>query len=112
MSAAMWDESDADLFGVNQAEAERDRAYAALDATDYRDETKQILRAIVTTSLQRDTFSANDTREHLPADVHSPRIGRAFALAQDMGLVTFAGLVKSTDKGTHGKRINLYRRAS
>jgi len=105
---------DNDLFGlmvslaVEKAEADRDRAYAMLDAADYADETKVILRAIVDEAQERGAFSANDLRGRLPEDVNRNRIGRAFGLAQDLGLIRFIRLIKSTDRGTHGKWIGLY----
>lgn len=37
------------------------------------------------------------------------RVGRCFALAQERGWIEFVRLTKSSDKGTHGKRINVYR---
>jgi hypothetical protein len=101
--------ADSDLFAVAAAEADRDRAYARLDATDYADETKAILRAIVAVASERGEFSANDVRDRL-AGARKPRIGRCFALAQELGLVEFVRLTKSTDRGTHGKRIGVYRR--
>lgn len=99
----------ADLRAVSVAMAERHRAFAALDATDYADETKAILRAIIATGHQREFFSANHVRPLLPDDVHRPRIGRAFALAQELGLIRFVAFEKSTDKGTHGKPVGVYR---
>ncbi len=99
------------LVGASEAEAERqrDRAYALLDASDYHDETTRVLRAIVETGIRKPFgFSANDTRASL-VSVASPRIGRCFALAQQLRLIEFVGYVKSTDKGTHAKRIGEYR---
>ncbi len=104
--------TDTDLFasaGVLEAERQRDRAYALLDASDYADETTRVLRTIVEAGIRKPFgFSANDTRGSL-AGVASPRIGRCFALAQQLRLIEFVGYVKSTDKGTHAKRIGEYR---
>lgn len=116
MSAPMFapvdDETDDLLALVAGAESERDRAFALLDVSDYKSETKDILRVIVTVAHELDTFSANDCRSRMPALASTARIGRAFALAQELGLIRFVALVKSTDRGTHGKRINVYRRAA
>jgi len=94
---------------VADAEAAKQRAYALLDAADYADETKAILRVIVNVGTQRHQFSANDLRTRLPEGVNRNRIGRAFGLAQDLGLIRYVSLIKSTDRGTHGKWIGLYR---
>jgi hypothetical protein len=102
---------DTDLFGTDEAERAKAEAFALLDAADYKAETDDILRWIVTYAWERAEFSANDLRPHL-ADVHPPRIGRAFALAQQLGFIEFCGFVKSTDVGTHAKRIGLYRRCA
>lgn len=86
--------------------------FAALDAKDYREETKAILRAIAEVGADRggEPFSANDVRPYLPAEIENThRIGRAFLLACDLGWIEFVGRVRSTDKGTHGKRINVWR---
>lgn len=100
---------DTDLFGTDAAEQAKAEAFALLDAADYKAETDDILRWIVTASWEHEEFSANTLRPHL-ADVHPPRIGRAFALAQQLGFIEFVGYVKSTDVGTHGKPVGLYRR--
>lgn len=101
-----------DLFtALAEAEAERDRAFANLDAADTADENAVILAAIERLAARGQAFSANDLRALLPADVNRNRIGRQFARAQELGVIEWAGMVKSSDKGTHGKRINVYRRA-
>lgn len=107
-------DADVSMFElqVGQAECEKRRSFQFLDEADWNDETKDVLRVIVTVSHERTTFSANDCRGRMPALASTARIGRAFALAQDAGLIEFVELVKSTDKGTHGKRINVYRRVS
>ncbi len=99
---------DLDIFA---ALAERDRAFAGLDATDYADETTAILKAIERVAAEGREFSANDVRPHLP-ECKSARVGRCFALAQERGWIEFVRLTKSSDKGTHGKRINVYRIAA
>lgn len=105
-------DTDLDLFAsIAEAETERDRAFARLDAADYRDETKDVLAAILDAACRLSEFSANDCRAAMPDGVNTNRIGRAFALAQEAGWIEFVRLTKSSDVGTHGKRINVYRLA-
>lgn len=118
MSTATWSSFDLTFDGLSAtttldpytaAERAKADAFAAIDAKDYADETTRIVKAIVAVSWERGEFSANDCRQRF-GDVHPPRIGRAFALAQQLGFIEFVGYVKSTDVGTHAKRIGLYRR--
>ena len=101
--------AELDIFAaIAEAEAERDAAYLHMDATDTRDENAIILDAIRLQSNGDRPFSANDIRSTLPESVNRNRIGRQFARAAQLGVITFHGYVKSTDKGTHGKRIALW----
>ena len=110
MTARPTEQADL-LTAIAEAEAEKDRAFANLDAADVADENAVILAAITRLADTGQAFSANDLRALLPDDVNRNRIGRQFARAQELGLIQFAGLVKSSDKGTHGKKINTYVRA-
>lgn len=105
-------DTDSDLFAMAAADEERSTAFAALDASDYAGETTEILRAILRTADRLAEFSANDVRPCLPQDVNTNRVGRCFALAQERGWISWVSMVKSTDLGTHGKRVNVYRRSA
>lgn len=105
VDAAQWN----CIGALATAEQARDEAFAAIDAKDYTDETARIVKAIVAVSWERAEFSANEVRPRL-GEVYTPRIGRAFALAQQLGFIEFTGYVTSTDVGTHAKRIGSYRR--
>jgi hypothetical protein len=100
------------LDAIAEAEAERDRAFTNLDASDQRDELTLILDTIVRVADRGAVFSANDVRPLLPEGVNTNRVGRAYARAIELGLIEVHGFTKSTDKGTHGKRVLTYRRAA
>lgn len=97
---------------VREAEAERDRAFTNLDATDQADELGQILDAIRTVAFRGGEFTANDVRPLLPKGVNTYRIGRAFGRAIELRMVEVIGLDKSNKRNTHGKRVNVYRLAA
>lgn len=100
--------TDPDLLDL--IETDLREAFAQLDATDRGGwERSVILTAIEHLADQGRPFSANDVRPLLP-EVNTNRIGRCFALAADRGLIEFVGYVRSTDRGTHGKRIATWRK--
>lgn len=100
-----------DLIDAAPAELAKREAFARLDATDWKEETREIVRVIVETAHRLPLFSANDVRPLLPAATSTPRIGRAFALARESGFIEWVRDVRSTDVGTHAKRIGEYRLA-
>ena len=91
---------------IHDALAARDAAFLALDAADWKDETKVIVKAILRTAAEHTTFSANDVT--LPEDVNPHRIGRAFHLAQERGWIRAVDLVRSRKASTRGHHIFRY----
>ena len=73
-------------------------------------ETKLIDQAITAFANYGDPFSANDIRDLLP-EVNNALIGARFSAAYTTGQLRPVGLVTSTKKNTHTKRINLWVRA-
>ena len=73
-------------------------------------ETKLIDQALTAFANAGEPFSANDIRDLLP-EVNNALIGARFAAAQNTGWLRPVGLVASTKKNTHTKRINLWVRA-
>lgn len=94
------------------AEADLREAYAQLDDADRGEwERNLIMAAIKHCADQGMPFSANDVRAlELLGDVNTARIGRCFSLAAERGLIEFVSYVRSTDRGTHGKRIAVWRK--
>jgi hypothetical protein len=100
-----------DLLALAAALEARDEAFNSLDDTDRSQwERSVIQQAIRTVAARGHKFSANDVRELLP-DVNRNRIGREFARAASDGVIEWAGMERSTDKGTHGHRINVWVRS-
>lgn len=106
MTAAMWATEDSLLLA--DIDAELQGIYAALDATDWHDQTRQIVAAIAQVGAECGEFSANHVRPRLPDDINTARIGRAFALCIDRGWLVFLRYERSLDRPTHGKRIGVY----
>lgn len=69
----------------------------------------QIVRAILTVGVQREVFSANDCREHIPAWVHTPSMGQTFSLLRRRHLIEFVAYEPSTKKNTHGHPVGTWR---
>lgn len=67
-------------------------------------------RAILEAAGRGVRFSANDLRDRLPA-VQLSLVGPRFALAKRRGLIVEVGHEPSTDPGTHGKPVAIYRAA-
>jgi len=93
---------------IHDALAARDAAFADLDAADWKQETKDIVAAILETAAAKPTFSANDCRHLLPEDVNPHRVGRAFSLAQERGWIRVINLVRSNAASTRGHHIYRY----
>lgn len=93
---------------LHDALAARDAAFAALDAADWKQETKDIVGVILAVAAKSDTFSANDVRHTLPEDVNPHRVGRAFKLAQDRGWIRAVNLVRSDAPSTRGHHVFRY----
>ena len=102
-----------DLFdAIRDAEAERDRAFAHLDAADGFDENALLREQIIILARTHDTFSANDMPQWVRERTAPNRRGRAFRAALDDGLIEVVGFVKSANKATHGHRVLTYRRVA
>ena len=98
---------------LHDALAARDAAFAALDAADWKAETKEIVAAILLVAeraaMKNATFSAHDVRDLLPEDVNAHRVGRAFKLAQDREWIRAVDLVRSNAPSTRGHHVFRYR---
>ena len=64
-------------------------------------------QAILAAAGTGQPFSANDIRDRLP-EVRRPAVGARFNALRQRGLIQIVGEVRSTDVGTHGKKIGLY----
>lgn len=93
---------------LHAALAARDAAFAQLDAADWKQETKDIVAAILTVASECSTFSANDVRSLLPEDVNPNRIGRAFVVAQEHDWIRKLDHVRSNALSTRGAEIGMY----
>lgn len=93
---------------LHDALAARDAAFAQLDAADWRQETKDIVAAILTVASECSTFSANDVRSLLPEDVNPHRVGRAFRLAQDHDWIRAVDVCRSSAPSTRGHHVFRY----
>lgn len=99
---------------IAAAVAERDAALEHVTAADERKggwETRLIDQAIAAFADYGRPFSANDLRELLP-EVNPALMGARFGAAATTGLIRSAGLVPSTKKNTHAKRICLWVRGT
>jgi hypothetical protein len=95
---------------VSAAEAERNRVFADLDASDYNDELTYLLDLIGRyAATHPGDFTANDIRPHIAQGVNTARIGRAFYRAIELGIVVPVALDRSDKRNTHRARINRYR---
>jgi hypothetical protein len=87
---------------------ERDAAFATLDAADKAAELEAILAVIEKHAATGAEFTANEVRPDLPEGVNRYRIGRAFARAIELGIVTPVAIARSNKRSTHNARINRY----
>lgn len=86
----------------------RDEAFTQLDASDSTDENKLLRTEIICLGLQRDVFSSNDLSDWVRDNTLPARRGRMFAQLVREGLLAEVGMVKSSNKKAHGKRVLLY----
>lgn len=94
---------------IAEAEAERDKAFDHLDASDGFDENALLREQILKLANTLPTFSANDMPQWVRDRTKANRRGRAFRAALDDGLIEVVGFVKSSNKATHGHRVLTYR---
>jgi hypothetical protein len=90
----------------------REEAFTNLDVNDTKDENRLLRTEIICLGLQRDVFSSNDLSDWIRANTHPNRRGRMFAQLAKEGLLTEVGMVKSSNKKAHGKRVSAYRLVS
>lgn len=96
---------------VAAARRERDVAICLAEDADITGWDKKLIdQAIDAFARQGRPFSANDVRELLP-DVRPALMGARFLAAANRGDIRPVGLVSSTKRTTHAKRIALWVRA-
>lgn len=91
---------------VGQALAEEGMARAEQSAGDW--DIAVIDQAIGELARSGRAFSANDVRPLLP-QVRTPAIGARFAAARKRDEITPIGYTPSTDPGTHGHPVRMWR---
>lgn len=96
-----------DMF---EAVRERNARLDSLIADPKNDRHRQaVLEAIRDHVAVGERFTANTIRGYLPYWVRTPVIGAVFMVLSRRRITTFEGLTVSTDRGTHAKRIGIWR---
>jgi hypothetical protein len=91
-------------------QALRDTALAQVEAASDEWERAVIDQAIRALADRGRPFSANDVRPLLPPGVRPALVGARFMAASRRLEIVEVGLVRSTDPGTHAKRITIWRK--
>jgi hypothetical protein len=110
---AGWiEDADGNITGRCPCRTAADTKTTALAATADANPNalEAAVRVIRDAARVRPVFSANDCRPAMEyAQVPGPVVGAAFARAVKLGYIEFESFLPSTDPGTHGHHIRLYR---
>lgn len=97
------------MTAIHEGDILRDEAFRTLDANDSLNENKILRTEIICLGLQLDVFSSNDLSPWIRDNTLPARRGRMFAQLVREGLLSEVGMVKSSNKKAHGKRVLTYR---